>query len=148
MNVMKTSTAFWDTSVLVPMCCSQPALTLLSRRFARQFPHKVVWWGTTVEVYSAMQRLHREEELNAQQLLRAQRRWETLNDTLLIVEPKDRVRDMALTFPRLYGLRALDSFQLAAALIWCKEKPRHRPFVCFDARLAEAAEKAGFLAVR
>src|ERR1043165_1251318 len=147
MSVMKTSVAFWDTSVLVPLCCSQSALTLLSRRFARQFPRKVVWWGTTVEVYSALQRLHREEELNDQQLLKAQRKWETLNDTLLIVEPKERVRDLAVTFPRLYGLRALDSFQLAAALVWCKEKPRHRPFVCFDIRLAETAEKAGFLAV-
>ena len=52
-----------------------------------------------------------------QELLRAQRKWETLNDTLLVVEPKERVRDLALTFPRLYGLRALDSFQLAAALV-------------------------------
>lgn len=147
MNVMKTSIAFWDTSVLVPLCCSQPALTLLSRRFARQFPRKVVWWGTTVEVYSALQRLHREGELNDQQLLKAQRKWETLNDTLLVVEPKERVRDLALTFPRLYGLRALDSFQLAAALIWCKERPRHRLFICFDTRLMEAAEKVGFLAV-
>jgi predicted nucleic acid-binding protein len=107
----------------------------------------VVWWGTTIEVYSALQRLHREEELNDQQLLKAQRRWEALNDTLLVVEPKERVRDLAATFPRLYGLRALDSFQLAAALVWCKEKSRRRPFACFEARLAEAAEKAGFLAV-
>jgi predicted nucleic acid-binding protein len=113
-------------SVLVPLCCSQPALTLFSRRFARQFPRKVVWWVTTVEAYSALQRLHREGELNDQQLLKAQRKWETLNDTLLVVEPKERVRDLAVTLPRLYGLRALDSFQLAAALVWCREKPRHR----------------------
>jgi hypothetical protein len=32
-------------------------------------------------------------------------------------------------------------------LLWCEEKLCHRPFVCFDARLAGAAEKAGFLAV-
>lgn len=144
---MKTNVAFWDASVLVPLCCSQPALTTLSRRVARQFIRKVVWWGTAVEVYSALQRLHREEELSDQELLRAQRKWEMLNDTLLVVEPKERVRDLAAAFPRLYGLRALDSFQLAAALIWCKEKPRRRPFVCFDTRLAGAAEKAGFLAV-
>jgi hypothetical protein len=41
-------------------------------------------------------------------------------------------------------LRALDSFQLAAALVWCKEMPRGRQFVCCDVRLAEAATKAGF----
>jgi len=38
----------------------------------------------------------------------------------------------------------LDSFQLAAALVWCQEKPRRRPFVTADERLAKAAEKAGF----
>ena len=34
--------------------------------------------------------------------------------------------------------------KLAAALVWCKEQPRGRLFVCCDARLVEAATKAGF----
>ncbi|MGH9968895.1 MAG: hypothetical protein ACREBG_14000 [Pyrinomonadaceae bacterium] len=42
-----------------------------------------------------------------------------------------------------YGLRALDSYHLAAALVWCKEQPRGRLFVCCDVRLAEVATKAG-----
>jgi hypothetical protein len=33
---------------------------------------------------------------------------------------------------------------LAAALEWCDQRPRHRPFVCFDRRLAEAAFQLGF----
>jgi len=60
------------------------------------------------------------------------------------VLPSDRVRGIAETLPEQYGLSALDSFQLAAALLWCKEQPRGRFFVCCDARLAEAATKAGF----
>jgi hypothetical protein len=35
-------------------------------------------------------------------------------------------------------------FQLAAALTWSNEKPRNRPFISFDARLAESARDAGF----
>jgi hypothetical protein len=34
--------------------------------------------------------------------------------------------------------------QLAAALVWCNERPRRRVMVCFDERLAAAAEQAGF----
>jgi len=67
-----------------------------------------------------------------------------LSKVLYVVEPKIRVREIAETLPQIYGLRALDSFQLAAALVWCKEKPRNRPFVCYDDKLAKAAEKAGF----
>src|SRR6266545_1679982 len=108
---MKTNAAFWDTSALVPLCCSQPALTVLARRAARQLERKIVWWGTAVEVYSALQRLHREAILNDQYLLKAKARWKTLSDTLRIVEPRERVRELAETMPTLYQLRALDSFQ-------------------------------------
>jgi hypothetical protein len=43
-------------------------------------------------------------------------------------------------------LKALDAFQLAAALLWRNEKPRGRVFVCDDTDLAKAATKAGFIA--
>jgi hypothetical protein len=56
----------------------------------------------------------------------------------------DKMRLIAEDLPDTYGLRALDSFQLAAALVWCKEKPKGRLFICDDERLIEAAIKAGF----
>jgi hypothetical protein len=37
-----------------------------------------------------------------------------------------------------------DSFRLASVLVWCKEQPRGRLFVCCDVLLAEAATNAGF----
>ena len=50
-----------------------------------------------------------------------------------------------LSFPsRSSALRAADALQLAAALVWAKQLPRKRLFVCFDGRLAEAAGKEGF----
>ncbi len=39
---------------------------------------------------------------------------------------------------------AQTALQLGAALVWCREKPRRRPFVCFDERLGKAAPQAGF----
>lgn len=60
------------------------------------------------------------------------------------VLPSEPVRQLAESLPERHGLRALDSFQLASALVWCREQPRQRLFVCCDARLAEAATRAGF----
>ena len=141
---MKTRVAFWDTSALVPLCCSQPALTVAGRRLAREWERKVVWWGTTVEIHSALQRLYRERALSQAHLLTAQHRWQILSDTLRVVEPTDRVRSFAVAVLALHNLRTLDALQLAAALTWCKEKPRGHAFVCFDEQLAQAAEASGF----
>jgi hypothetical protein len=33
---------------------------------------------------------------------------------------------------------------VAAALVWCKERPRARNFICFDNELLDAARSAGF----
>jgi hypothetical protein len=54
------------------------------------------------------------------------------------------VRELASGLPNAYRLRALDSFQLAAALVWCQEKPHNRPFITADIDLSKAATRAGF----
>jgi hypothetical protein len=41
-------------------------------------------------------------------------------------------------------LRAADSLQLAASLVWCEQRPSKRNFICGDQQLAKAAESAGF----
>ena len=52
--------------------------------------------------------------------------------------------ELARTFPALHGLRALDSLQLAAALVWCKEFPKNKDFVSADEKLIKAAKSVGF----
>jgi hypothetical protein len=44
----------------------------------------------------------------------------------------------------LLPLRAADSLQLAAAIVWADKKPKGHHFVCCDNRLREAAKKEGF----
>ncbi len=140
---MKTSRSYWDTSAIVPLCCQQDASAEL-RRLKRRWPHAAVWWGATVEARSALARLSREGELPVRGLQQAVARLEVLRSSWLEVLPSDKVRSLAEALPDRHGLRSLDSFQLAAALVWCREKPRGRRFVCCDEPLAEAAAKVGF----
>lgn len=140
---MKTSRSFWDTSAIVPLCLHQEASAEL-RRLKRSRPLVAAWWGVTVEARSALARLSREGELSAPGLQQATARLAALRSSWLEVLPSDRLRNLAETLPDRFGLRALDSLQLAAALIWCRERPRGRGFVCSDQPLSEAAAGAGF----
>jgi hypothetical protein len=60
------------------------------------------------------------------------------------VETADHDWALAMEMPDRYGVRALDAIQLAAALVWCRERPNRRPFVCFDGCLSKGAADAGF----
>ncbi len=140
---MKTDIGFWDTSAILPLCCSQ-IFTTRSKRFRRKYPKFVVWWGTSVEISSGLARLKRSGDLTDKEVAKSLRMWEKIYKTARVVAPVERVVEIANALPEAYELRALDSFQLAAALVWCQEKPRRRPFITPDERLAKAAEKAGF----
>jgi hypothetical protein len=47
-----------------------------------------------------------------------------------------------------HPLRAADSLQLSAALIWCNHNPSGKTYICDDTKLIEVAEKEGFNVVR
>ncbi len=135
--------AFWDTSAIVPLCLSE-SRSQSARRLWRLFENCSVWRETTVEVESTFARLEREGNLAAddyafalEQLARLELRW-------LPVESNSRTIEIARSFPRLFGLRSLDSLQLASALVWCKELPKNRNFISADLRLLKAAESLGF----
>ena len=140
----KTEVAFWDTSALVPLCCARAGASTQVRALFRKFRKPVVWWGTAVEVLSALTRLREEGELSPRELTAAIRRWEQLETIVREVTPTEQVKRLARGLPAIYRIRTLDAFQLAAALAWSQERPRQRPFVCTDKRLAQAAVQAGF----
>jgi predicted nucleic acid-binding protein len=118
-----------------------------SKKWQRKYPKIVIWWGTSVEINSGLARLKRNNALTDKEVVKALQFWEKIRKSSRIVEPVERVVLLANTLPDTYQLRALDSFQLAAALVWCQERPRHRPFITADERLAKAAEKAGFTVI-
>jgi predicted nucleic acid-binding protein len=135
--------AFWDASAIVPVCCSQAATTR-SRKLLRGGERMVVWWGTPVEARSAFARLVREGSLTDTERLKAVRLLEQLRPSWDEIQPAESVRAIAEQLPDRHAIRTLDAMQLAAALVWCRERPNHRPFICFDERLANAAAAVGF----
>jgi predicted nucleic acid-binding protein len=104
----------------------------------------VVWWGTPVEARSAFARLVRDGALTDAECVRAVKLLDRLRPSWDEIQPAERVRAVAEDLPDRHGLRALDAWQLAAALVWCRERPSRRPFICFDERLATAAAALGF----
>jgi predicted nucleic acid-binding protein len=135
--------AFWDSSAIVPLCCAQPG-TAQSRRLLSGLGRIVAWWGTPVEARSAFARLVREGDLTPTQRGNAVKLLDQLRRSWDEILPTEAVRLIAESLPDDYGLRAGDAWQLAAALVWCRERPRRRPFVCLDTRLAKAAADIGF----
>ena len=96
-----------------------------------------------METRTALSRLAREGVVNRNTLDIAVARLAILRESWFEVLPTERVRNLAEGLPDRHRLRAGDAFQLAAALTWCAERPRHRPFVSFDQRLSDAAEEVG-----
>ena len=135
--------AFWDASAIVPLCCSQSA-TAQGRRLRRELKRMVVWWGTPLEARSALARLVREGQLTADERTAAVKLLAQLRASWDEILPTERVRSIAEDLPDAHGLRAADAAQLAAALVWCQERPKLRPLVCFDERLRTAAIALGF----
>ncbi|MEK7409512.1 MAG: type II toxin-antitoxin system VapC family toxin [Acidobacteriota bacterium] len=135
--------SFWDPSSILPLILDEPASPVV-REIMKSQEATTVWWGTLVECHSALERRSRtglmsgDQKRQALQLLRQlARAWhETLPTTLL--------RERALRLLALHDLRAADSLQLAAALVWSGEQPHGRAFVCLDSRLRASAEHEGF----
>ena len=141
---MKTSrSAFWDTSAIVPLCCVQ-TFSVEARKVNRRFSDPVIWWGTPVEMKSAFDKLKNTAALTSKQLADALRLWKRFRLKTRSMIPYERTLALAEEIPDRFQLRTLDAFQLAAALIWCNERPQNRAFVCADSKLARAAEDAGF----
>ena len=135
--------AFWDASAIVPLCCAQAATTQ-GRRLRRELKGLVVWWGTPLEARSAFARLVREGHLTPERRVTAVRLLAQLRVAWDEILPTEQVRSLAADLPDTHGVRAADAAQLAAALVWCRERPKQRPFVCFDERLRTAATALGF----
>lgn len=139
---MSKQPAFWDSSALVPLCVHESASRRAHAQLRKFLP--VVWWGSLVEVHSAIARLHRLGKLNEAEKQKAGSQLAVLNCGWREVLPGDHLRDLATRLLDAHELRAGDSLQLAAALTWCQQRPARRDFLCADERLGKAALAVGF----
>lgn len=143
---MKREIAFWDASALVPLCVQEITSRHAQSHFRKSTP--VVWWGTAVEIHSAIARLHRLGRLQVAEKPGALSRLALLSQGWREILPAEPLRDLALRLLDIHELRAADSLQLAAALTWCRQHPAIRKFVSGDQRLSKAATSAGFSVVQ
>jgi uncharacterized protein len=134
---------FWDSSAIVPLLVEQP-LSAATAALFEQDPEIALWWASPVEVASATARLVREGLLSLAGQRALHDGLSVLCDSAVEIEPHDGLRERALRLLSTHPLRAADSLQLAAALVWCQERPRGEGFVSLDDRLREAAQREGF----
>lgn len=104
----------------------------------------MIWWGTPVEVRSALARLKRQGALSESAYRASRERLASMLSSWREVQPAGTVRDLAMDVLERSPLRSGDAFQLAAALAWSKQKPRGRLFVSNDTQLASFAAELGF----
>jgi predicted nucleic acid-binding protein len=109
-----------------------------------QDPLMVVWWGTSVEVESALFRRSSNSEIDVSNAERARTRLTFLSNSWIEIQPTDSIREMAKRLIRVHGLRSADSLQLAAALGACGNHPKNQNFLTGDQNLKRAATKEGF----
>ena len=103
-----------------------------------------VWWGAPVEYAAALAWRERDGSLTTAEVSEHLVHLRALSQVWYEVQPGHRIRSLAQRLLRVHPLRAADSLQLSAALAVAEGEPASIGFVCFDARLNEAASREGF----
>lgn len=134
---------FWDTSALVALGVDETQRPL-ALRILEADDRMAVWWGAPVEYVGAISRREREGSLSTEEVSEHLLRLHALSQVWYEVQPGRRIKVLAQRMLRVHPLRAADSLQLAAALASAEEDPSSIGFVCFDARLNQAASREGF----
>ena len=137
---------YWDASAITPLIAEEPTRDYLLR-LLEQDADMLAWWGTPVELASALARREREGLLTADDVTNALTTVHALAESWHEIVPSDSIRRTAERLLRAHPLRAADSLQLAAALIAADHDPMSLEFVCLDVRLARAAQREGFVVV-
>lgn len=134
---------FWDASALIPLLVEEPGRERMLARLEED-AEVLSWWGTPVEIGSAMARREREKLLTSDEVSSTLAALRALAESWHEIVPSDSVRRTAQRLLRSHPLRAADSLQLAAALIAADHDPASLEIVCLDERLTLAARREGF----
>ena len=137
--------AFWDSSALVPICV-RPQASPHVHRLLKQY-EVVVWWATSVEIRSGLERLLRLKELSPSEHAGAGKRLEYLRSVWTEILPEIALRTDAENLLSRFPLRAADALHLAAAMTWAMGRPQGRAFISGDTALLGAAQSLGFQSI-
>ncbi len=137
---------FWDSSAIVPLFAEEAARERLLELLDED-AGIVAWWGTPVEIASALARREREGLMRAEEVAATLAAARAMALNWHEVAPTDSLRRSAERLLRVHPLRSADSLQLAAALVAANHDPHSIEFVCLDTRLGAAAQREGFAVV-
>lgn len=134
---------FWDSSAVVPLLVEEPNTRTVTAIRADD-PTMLVWWATEVECASAIARLERASDLDADAVTASLARLDALSAAWAQIQPTQTVRQVARRMLRVHDLRAPDALQLAAASVAAEGHPASLELVSLDDRLVVAARREGF----
>jgi predicted nucleic acid-binding protein len=134
---------YWDASAILPLLVQEQGSDAALRIFSED-ARMTVWWGTKLECASALARIERSISRPPTIVGEAFAKLEKLTKSWVVIQPGERLLGTALRLIRVHPLRAADTLRLAAAVAACDFRTPDITFVCFDKRLAAAAEREGF----
>jgi hypothetical protein len=106
------------------------------------------WWGASLDGWEALLAAHRQGRISAVDLQRGRGLLDHLRERGFEVQPTEELRARALRLlsvhTSVHPLRAPEALELAAALVWCRERPQGAGFVSLHPPLRLAAALEGF----
>ena len=134
---------FSDTSSIIFLLVSELSSSSMAA-LSKASAESAVWWASSVECHSALNRRRRHGSLTSSTLNAALTRLRAFIDDAFVVLPTEEARRLAERLLAVHPLRSVDALQLASALVWCEQEPSGENFICLDSRLRTAAEIEGF----
>lgn len=107
-------------------------------------PEMAFYWGAPLECASLLVAAQRQQRISPADLQKARNVLDHLRHLAFEVQPTEVVRARALRILSVHALRAAAALELAAALIWCKERTQGAGLVSLNEPLRLAATLEGF----
>jgi uncharacterized protein len=111
-------------------------------------PELAFWWGAPLDWWEALLAAQRQGRISAAGLQKAKEVLDHLRARAFEVQPTEELRARALRILSVHAsvhtLRAAEALELAAALVWCRERTHGAGFVSLHPPLRLAAALEGF----
>lgn len=133
---------FLDASALVKRYLSEAGSSTIAALFRRK-ARIAVAGVTAVEVAAALQRRARAGDLTAADARRHAQQLRVDQETMLVIEVRGVVLELAAGLVAAHPLRAYDAIQLASALRLRRTSGVALRFACADTQLNRAAKAEG-----
>lgn len=134
---------FWDSSALLALAAREVASEKMDFLLQRD-PEVAFWWGAPLACLTALADAKRRERISGLGFDRGRAVIDHLRSRSYEIQPTGEVRARAARLVSVHPLKADQALELAAALLWCKERTNGAGFVSLDSSLRLAAALEGF----